>query len=143
MHLITRGFRNFGLLRRWRKLKLWELQRHAAFTHQIHINGGTCHEYKPTYMTDAQKNWDREQRAMVAWLKQLPKPVAIMAAHDSQGVQLLDACRRSELRSSGRRGRWSRWTMIRSSAVSPARRSRVSIKTDRSSDLKLLRCSTA
>jgi LacI family transcriptional regulator len=49
-------------------------------------------------MADSEKNWEREQAAMIAWLRQLPKPAGIMTTHDSQGVQLLDACRRANIR---------------------------------------------
>ncbi len=96
-HLITRGFRHFGYCGVAGN-KLWERWRYAAFSRLIHAHGGDCAEYKPTYMPDAEKNWEREQSAMIAWLKHLPKPVGIMTAHDTQGVQLLDACRRATLR---------------------------------------------
>jgi len=93
-HFITRGFRHFGYCGVAGN-KLWERRRFAAFTGVVRANGGECAEYKPTYMADAEKNWEREQAAMIAWLQQLLKPTGIMTAHDSQGVQLLDACRRA------------------------------------------------
>lgn len=96
-HFITRGFRHFGYCGVAGN-KLWERRRFAAFTGVVSANGGDCAEYKPTYMADAEKNWEREQAAMIAWLQQLPKPAGIMTAHDSQGVQLLDACRRAGIR---------------------------------------------
>src|SRR5687767_10306951 len=34
---------------------------------------------------------------MIRWLQKLQKPAGIMTAHDSQGVQVLDACRRAGL----------------------------------------------
>lgn len=96
-HFITRGFRHFGYCGVAGN-KAWERRRFAAFTDMVKAQGGDCTEYKPTYMADAEKNWEREQAAMIAWLKRLPKPVGIMTAHDSQGVQLLDACRRAGIR---------------------------------------------
>ncbi len=93
-HFISRGFRHFGYCG-VAGYKLWERRRHAAFTRLVEECGGDCHEYKPTYMTDAQMNWEREQEAMIAWLEELPKPVAIMTTHDTQGLQVLDACRRA------------------------------------------------
>jgi LacI family transcriptional regulator len=93
-HFITRGFRNFGYCGVAGE-KRWERQRFAAFTRSVETSGGACNEYKPTYMVDAETNWEREQAAMISWLNGLPKPVGIMAAHDSQGVQILDACRRA------------------------------------------------
>ena len=96
-HFITRGFRHFGYCGVAGN-KLWERRRHAAFARMVSESGSDCAEYKPTYMADAEKNWEREQAAMIAWLQQLPKPAGIMTAHDSQGLQLLDACRRAGIR---------------------------------------------
>lgn len=93
-HFTTRGFRHFGYCGVAGR-KEWERQRRAAFIRHVEANGGDWHEYKPTYMADAETNWEKEQEAMIAWLEELPKPAGIMAAHDSQGVQILDACRRA------------------------------------------------
>ena len=93
-HFLSRGFRHFGYCGIAGN-KLWERRRHAAFLRTVEENGGDCAEYKPTYMVDAEKNWEKEQESMVEWLEGLPKPVAIMTAHDSQGVQVLDACSRA------------------------------------------------
>ncbi|MFN0125910.1 MAG: XylR family transcriptional regulator [Verrucomicrobiales bacterium] len=93
-HFITRGFRHFGYCGVPGD-KLWERRRHAAFTRLVEAAGGTCTEYKPTYLADAKRNWEHEQEVMVAWLRRLPKPAGIMTAHDTLGVQLLDACRRA------------------------------------------------
>ena len=95
-HFITRGFRHFGYCGVGGS-KAWERLRHAAFARCVEASGGDWEEYKPTYMADAEKNWEREQVAMIAWLERLPRPVGIMTAHDSQGVQLLDACRRARI----------------------------------------------
>lgn len=93
-HFISRGFRHFGYCG-VAGYKLWERRRHAVFTRLVEEHGAVCHEYKPSYRADAELNWEKEQEAMIAWLEELPKPVAIMTAHDSQGVQVLDACRRA------------------------------------------------
>jgi LacI family transcriptional regulator len=95
-HFITRGFRHFGYCGVGGN-KAWERSRHAAFTRSVEASGGDWEEYKPTYMADAERNWEREQVAMINWLKRLPRPVGIMTAHDSLGVQLLDACRRARI----------------------------------------------
>jgi LacI family transcriptional regulator len=93
-HFISRGFRHFGYLG-VAGSKQWERRRHAAFTKAVEAAGGTCAEYQPTYLSGAEQNWEKEQAVMVAWLEQLPKPVGIMTAHDTLGVQVLDACRRA------------------------------------------------
>lgn len=95
-HFISRGFRHFGYCG-VAGYKLWERRRRAAFTRQVEECGGDWQEYKPTYMSDAEMNWEEEQEALIEWLEKLPKPAAIMTAHDSQGVQILDACRRAGL----------------------------------------------
>lgn len=93
-HFSTRGFRHFGYCGVPGE-KQWERQRHAAFVRHAEASGGDWYEYKPTYMADALASWEDEQETMIAWLEALPKSVGIMAAHDSQGVQILDACRRA------------------------------------------------
>lgn len=95
-HFITRGFKHFGYCG-VPGGKLWERRRHAAFTRRVEAAGGTCTEYKPTYLADAEANWEQEQAVMADWLRRLPKPVGIMTAHDTLGVQMLDACRRAGL----------------------------------------------
>jgi LacI family transcriptional regulator len=42
-------------------------------------------------------SWEQEQEQISAWIRELPKPVGIMAANDERGLQVLDACRRCEI----------------------------------------------
>ncbi|MDB6148613.1 MAG: LacI family transcriptional regulator [Chthoniobacter sp.] len=93
-HFTTRGFRHFGYCGVAGK-KEWERRRRTAFIRHVETNGGSWHEYQPDDTSDADGNWEKEQEALIAWLQDLPKPVGIMAAHDSKGVQILDACRRA------------------------------------------------
>lgn len=93
-HFISRGFRNFGYCGVAGN-KLWEQLRFEAFVQRIKAHGGTCAEHRPPHRSEAKMNWEQGQLAMITWLRSLPKPVAIMTAHDSQGVHLLDACRRA------------------------------------------------
>ena len=92
-HLLERGFANFGYCGVDDE-KRWERLRRVAFTAIVTEHGHQINFYKPTYVRDFHKNWEREQRLIGQWLQSLKKPVGIMASHDSQGVQLLDACRR-------------------------------------------------
>ncbi|MCX7824511.1 MAG: DNA-binding transcriptional regulator [Verrucomicrobiae bacterium] len=41
--------------------------------------------------------WRDQQERLVRWVRQLPKPVAIMACHDDRALQVLDACRRARV----------------------------------------------
>lgn len=96
-HFLERGFRSFGYCG-VPDNRGWELDRRKAFAAILKERGATLLEYKPTYVTDSDQNWEREQRQMVKWLAKLEKPSAIMASHDSQGVLILDACRRAGIR---------------------------------------------
>ena len=40
---------------------------------------------------------EREQAAVIAWLRTLPKPVGIMACNDVRGRQILEACMLGEM----------------------------------------------
>ena len=41
--------------------------------------------------------WEQQCRHIIRWLKQLPRPVAIMTCNDDAGLLVLDACRRAEI----------------------------------------------
>ena len=42
--------------------------------------------------------WDKKCRQILRWIKKLDRPTAIMACNDDTGMQVLDACRRAEIR---------------------------------------------
>ena len=42
-------------------------------------------------------DWEQEIDRMAQWLRDLPKPIGVMACDDHRGFQLLDACRREEI----------------------------------------------
>lgn len=92
-HLLQRGFSNFGYCG-VDDNKRWEQLRREAFTKAVGEHGYYVACYKPAYVRSLSLNWEREQELIGQWLLDLPKPLGIMASHDSQGVQLLDACRR-------------------------------------------------
>lgn len=46
----------------------------------------------------ANSDADRQQRRLVAWLKELPQPVGVLAANDVCGLRLIAACRMAGLR---------------------------------------------
>ncbi|CAN5399809.1 DNA-binding transcriptional regulator [soil metagenome] len=96
-HLLERGFRSFGYCG-VPDNRGWELRRREAFATLLERRGASLIEYKPTYVADSDQNWEREQSRMVRWLNKLEKPAGIMASHDSQGVLVLDACRRAGIR---------------------------------------------
>ncbi len=43
-------------------------------------------------------DWEEEEEQIAAWLKELPRPVGVMACYDDRGFQVLAACRHAGLR---------------------------------------------
>lgn len=69
----------------------WSQVRGDGFCTALKEAGRPCHAYQsPTRFEKA--DWAAEQFRMRAWLKVLPKPVALFAAMDGRGRQVLDAC---------------------------------------------------
>jgi LacI family transcriptional regulator len=86
-HLLERGFRHLAFCgetrfnwSRWRAEQFQRLARDKGVTVDVYESSGT-------------DPWAKEQRAMRAWVKALPKPVGIMACYDIKAQQLLDVCR--------------------------------------------------
>ncbi len=95
-HFFERGFRNFGYLSVSGD-KGWELLRRQTFTEIVQKHGFASIAVR-LVATEAHRNWEKEEAGLVKWLQMLPKPIAIMANHDTQGILVLDACRRAEIR---------------------------------------------
>jgi LacI family transcriptional regulator len=71
--------------------RYWSRERGEGFKKTLEAAGGTVSEYAgPT--TKERRDWAIEQPRMEAWLKALPKPVALFAAMDGRARPVLDAC---------------------------------------------------
>ncbi len=97
-HLIERGFTNFAFCVR-RQLR-WSEQRLEGFTEAVRERGHSpsVYEFKRTPDTGGPHAWMRQQQALVDWIKELPKPVAVMTSGDLMGQQFLEACMRTGIR---------------------------------------------
>src|SRR6185503_9750543 len=63
----------------------------AASGHQVAI-------YDLPFPSDATGGpdvWEQQQRALVEWIRGLPKPVGVMTSTDLMGQQFLEACQRA------------------------------------------------
>lgn len=104
-YFLVRGFRHFayvgpaissaiGLV--YDKTNLaepnWAAGRRRGFATRLEKAGFTCEIYPLTETLRESKDWKREKPRLETWLRTLPKPVAIFAAHDSRGCQVTDAC---------------------------------------------------
>lgn len=93
-HLLERGFRHFGYCGDGRFL--WSAIHGRHFANCIRKAGCACDVYESSPEDFTHREHDRQQLA--EWLTTLPKPVGIMACFDIRGQEVLDVCRRIELR---------------------------------------------
>ena len=94
-HLLERGFRSFAFVSVWGDYP-WSLLRQAGFAERLNEAGFACDNF-PMPRAPRDRRWGREQAILASWLKQLPKPLGIMACDDDRGRQILEACRAAGL----------------------------------------------
>ena len=68
----------------------WSEQRGQGFTERLAKSGKTCFRY--TAVTKSQSHWGKEVSQLGKWLLSLPKPLALLAAMDIRGRQVINAC---------------------------------------------------
>ena len=98
-HLLSRGFRNFGFWRYTDKGAAWSARRFEGFRAALPA-GATCAVYDshfPKAGSGGPRTWEHQQKELVTWLAELPKPAGIMTSTDLMGQQLLEACQRAEI----------------------------------------------
>ncbi|MFO7936645.1 MAG: substrate-binding domain-containing protein [Kiritimatiellia bacterium] len=70
----------------------WSVERRNSFCGRLQEAGyHECHIYGACTRRE-QRDWACERPRMEAWLKKLPKPIALFAPNDRRGKQVLDAC---------------------------------------------------
>ena len=84
-------FRSFGFVRSDPRT-YWSLLREKGFRAELSRSGAKADLLKTSAAHSAHDNAD-----LVAWLKSLPKPAAVMAAYDELAVRVLDACREAAI----------------------------------------------
>ncbi|HTN74008.1 MAG TPA: DNA-binding transcriptional regulator [Pirellulaceae bacterium] len=94
-HLLERGFRHFAFC--GYSNHDWSRRRMRGFEQTLRDAGHDCSILESTWQTLLMPNWDEQQEAIGAWLRDLPKPLGVMACNDMRGQQVLDACRRFDL----------------------------------------------
>lgn len=91
-HFRERGYRQFAAYSL--HTESFFIERLRNFVTSVEALGGHC-SVLPETTSDSAKDWEKSQARLVAWLKELPKPVGIFAANDQLGVRLLEACQRA------------------------------------------------
>ncbi len=89
-YFLERHYTNFAFVGEINGIH-WSRDRAEAFSERAAEHGCNCHVY-PALTAREKNDFGVEQNRLCAWLKALPKPVAIMAAWDVRGRQVLDAC---------------------------------------------------
>ena len=97
-HLRQRGFRHFGFCGLPRGLWRCMDDRCDHFRCLVEQAGEHCHVFPARRPRSRRNGWEDEQNDLARWLRSLPKPVGLMACNDDRGLQLLDACRRANIR---------------------------------------------
>lgn len=68
----------------------WSRWRQEAYEKRLATAGKTCHVYPLSPSGNVARRSERAR--LCAWLRKLPKPVAVFAANDNRARQVLDAC---------------------------------------------------
>jgi LacI family transcriptional regulator len=93
-HFIERGFRHFAFCGTPYGQHRYQDERSDTFAAEIMKRGFACHVYEHSAVLTS---WEQDQENLIAWLRTLPRPVAVMACHDDRGQQVLNACLRAGL----------------------------------------------
>jgi LacI family transcriptional regulator len=94
-HFLERQFRNFAFV--GLNDVTWSERRGRAFRTQLSAAGFKLYEYRqPDRPRD--RVWELEQDVLTDWIRELPKPIGILACNDERGRMVLDCCRMAELK---------------------------------------------
>lgn len=91
-HFHERGYRQFAAYSL--HTEQFFIERVQNFVTTVEGFGGKC-SLLPEVKSDSADDWEKSQARLVAWLRELPKPVGVFAANDQLGVRLLEACQRA------------------------------------------------
>ena len=94
-YFLKKGFKNFAFY--GFKDIVWSRERAEGFEQKVKEAGYAVHyfEHKKSRSMDL---WYYKPSALSRWLKSLPKPVALMACDDNQGLHITEASRHAGIR---------------------------------------------
>jgi LacI family transcriptional regulator len=94
-YLMRRRYRHFAFVGEVHNVS-WSEIRRETFCRRLAKEGFACPVY-PRLSEAERENFPKEQARLCAWLKTLPKPVALFAANDERARQVLDSCMKTGL----------------------------------------------
>ena len=71
----------------------WSEARRRLFQAALREKSYPLHTFNPPQS----RSWEKQEKALVAWLAKLPKPCGVWAAYDHRARQVLDACRCADI----------------------------------------------
>ena len=86
-HLVSRGLRNFAYCGDERFA--WSIKRREWFRIRLAERGLLCHDFDVVQSGTVAD----DRAAMSRWVKELPKPIGILACYDIAGQEVLEACK--------------------------------------------------
>ena len=88
-HFLDRGFGNYAFC--GYEGCAWAERRLEGFAERLCASGFSPRVYRPGTIRRC-LSWEQEMPRVMAWLKSLPRPVAVMACNDKRGRQVIEAC---------------------------------------------------
>jgi len=87
-HLLERGFKNFAFC--GFSGRGWSDRRQQGFCQRLAAAGFDCQMQQPPKKRGPLP-WQRERLKLTEWLRELPKPLGVMACNDIRGRQVIEA----------------------------------------------------
>lgn len=97
-HLRECGLQNFAFCGTPRGENPNQDLRCDYFVAQVEADGRKCSLWLGDNASRQLTTWEDTQQQIAEWLRSLTLPVGIMTCHDDRGLQVLDACRRANLK---------------------------------------------
>jgi LacI family transcriptional regulator len=94
-HFLDKGFSNFaycGLDRMH-----WSRNRSRSFQEFVRQAGFNVHIYKQP-KSKLNRSWRNEQIILAKWLKELPKPIGLLACNDDRAQYVIEACKTADIK---------------------------------------------
>ena len=95
LHLLERGFENLAFC--GFRDEAWSQQRLQGVEAALHARGKLCSVYESAWEDLRRQSWEQERDRIGLWLRDLPRPLGIVACNDARGHHVLEACRVLEI----------------------------------------------
>jgi LacI family transcriptional regulator len=95
-YFLRKGFEHFAFY--GFKNIVWSRERAEGFEKRLNEEGYEVHYFERKRRFKSRELWYYKPSALSKWLKSLPKPIALMACDDNQGMHITEACRVTNIR---------------------------------------------